>query len=385
MNTKFWPSLQLIAYARVAQGILYTLDLDDLKHKFQIERRGCNYIEEIDEKLSEIVLPTYSEIFSRLTAARRNPEDVINVPLQPQIKKQLRGIVIALGLEVKQWFKSHEFILIGGCNNLRNKLSWLSFGVIDRLQTARNFIHDEDWNIGERFHFACQYCFEDDVQMLWRSMTAQCRRDTVMELPKTSNMWLWMDTLHRNIPRNWEAISNNPRGTNFFVNNLVGIRSYFPNLRNPEMRCHCIRFALNSENAHNYDLYVCISLLNTGEFSFLRTSLRLTEFRTLLKSFLEWPFQIIFLDLVKDFEIRINQEVFNYVVNFILRSKLGPGFQDHMYVEIFVPFWNSFSAMYGRRIQTNTELYCLVRCVLKHSKDYDVRPYRHMLNMYFSE
>ncbi|GFR21504.1 uncharacterized protein TNCT_604381 [Trichonephila clavata] len=170
MRVKFWLSLELIAHARIAQGILYTFDLEHLKRTFMEEEPGDEeYVTLIAKKISKIVLPTYCAIFSRLTAARRNPEDVIMVHLPPEVKKQLRGIVIALGLEISQWFESHRFIVIGDNHDLRNKLSWFSFGVIDRLETARNFIHDEDWDVRERFHLACKYCFEDDVQMLWRN------------------------------------------------------------------------------------------------------------------------------------------------------------------------------------------------------------------------
>ncbi|GFY74970.1 uncharacterized protein TNIN_220761 [Trichonephila inaurata madagascariensis] len=102
MNIKFWPSLELIAHARIAQGILYTFDLEILKHTFLI----TEYIQPIAKKISEIVLPTYCATFSRLTAARRNPEDSIIVHLPPELQKQLTDIVIALGLEIHNGSKA---------------------------------------------------------------------------------------------------------------------------------------------------------------------------------------------------------------------------------------------------------------------------------------
>ncbi|GFX22418.1 uncharacterized protein TNCV_3600501 [Trichonephila clavipes] len=215
MSIKFWPSLELIARARIAQGILYTFDLEDLKRTFLEEKPGdTEYIQQIEKKISEIHLPSYWATFSRLTAARKKTEDVI-VHLPPEAKKLLGGIVIALGLEIKQWFESHRLIVRGDIYNLRNKLSWFSFGVIDRLETARNFIQDEAFNIGDRFHLACKYCFEDDVQMLLRNMTMPYRSYTIMRLPTARSIMLLLETLHRNIPRNWAEISVHGRRTFF--------------------------------------------------------------------------------------------------------------------------------------------------------------------------
>ncbi|GFY63661.1 uncharacterized protein TNIN_314901 [Trichonephila inaurata madagascariensis] len=257
MSIKFWPSLELIAHARIAQGILYTFDLEVLKYTLL----STLYIRPISKKISEIVLPTYCATFLRLTAARRNPEDSIIVHLPPKVQKQLRGIVIALGLEIKLWFQSHRFMGRDNNYNLRNNLIWFSFGVIDRLETARNFIHDEGWDIKKRLRLACKYCFKDDVQMLWRNMSPYYRFHIMINLPFTYNLMSWLDTLHRNIPQNWEEILPDER-SGLFLGNFVGIRSYFPKLRDTELRKQCIRFALEGGVVHQYDLYSCISLLN---------------------------------------------------------------------------------------------------------------------------
>ncbi|GFY53965.1 uncharacterized protein TNIN_126621 [Trichonephila inaurata madagascariensis] len=378
MRIKFWPSLKLIVHARIAQGILYTFDLEDLKRAFL----HTEYIQPIAKKISEIVLPTSCATFSRLTAARRNPEDTIIVHLPPEVQKQLRGIVTALGFEIKQWFQSHRSIMKDDNHNLRNKLSWFSFGVIDRLETARNFIHDEGWDIAERFHFACKYSFEDDVQMLWRNMTIRNRYYTLIKLPRTRNTVLWIETLHRKIPRNWEEISNND-GRSFFPENYVGIRSYFPKLRGLEMRRQCIFFALETGVVHHYDLYSCISLLNTNELNSILERLETREFCEFFKTFLQWPLQFIFLDIVNDFKRNISEDIFYGVVTFILTSELGSGFLDHMYIEIFKPFWNLFPK-YENRIKKNVGLYNIATYVLESSKDYDVRKYLRLLDFYFS-
>ncbi|GFY63153.1 uncharacterized protein TNIN_206891 [Trichonephila inaurata madagascariensis] len=265
--------------------------------------------------------------------------------------------------------------------NLRNNLIWFSFGVIDRLETARNFIHDEGWDIKKRLRLACKYCFKDDVQMLWRNMSPYYRFHIMINLPFTYNLMSWLDTLHRNIPQNWEEILPDER-SGLFLGNFVGIRSYFPKLRDTELRKQCIRFALEGGVVHQYDLYSCISLLNSDELNSIRTRLQTHEFFNYFKCFLQWPFQIIFLDIANYFQKNISEDIFHKVVTFILTRKIGWRCQDHIYVEIFEPFWNLFPIKYKDRIKKKVELYALATYVLESSKDYDVQKYRKLLNSY---
>ncbi|GFY64078.1 uncharacterized protein TNIN_374251 [Trichonephila inaurata madagascariensis] len=192
---------------------------------------------------------------------------------------------------------------------------------------------------------------------------------------------LWLDTLRRNIPRNWEEILPDERFS-FFDGNYMGIRSYFPKLRGTEMRKQCIRFALEGGPVHQYDLYSCLYLLNSDELNSMTTLLETPELYKLFKCFLQWPFQIIFLDIANYFKKNISEDLFYVVVTFISTMKIGLGFQDHMYIEIFKPFWNFFPTKYKDRVKKKVELYALATYVLESSKDYDVEKYR---ELYFSD
>ncbi|GFX85886.1 uncharacterized protein TNCV_2472881 [Trichonephila clavipes] len=249
MTIKFLPTLQLIAYVRIAMGIVYSFDLEHLKRSLLGGLQNTEYIEPIKKKISEIDLTTCYSRLSRLTAARKNTEVKI-VPLPPQVKKKLGGIIFSLGLEIKLWYECHKFIIEHNFNlDLRNKLSWFSFGVIDRLETAQNFIQDEAFDIGDRFHLACKYCFDDDVQRIWRNMSIADRINAMRRIPRTKSIDLYIESLRRKRSRNWTEISRNERHQ-FFLGNCLGIRSYFTKLRFPIVRYQCIFFALGSGMAH---------------------------------------------------------------------------------------------------------------------------------------
>ncbi|GFY77902.1 uncharacterized protein TNIN_375931, partial [Trichonephila inaurata madagascariensis] len=252
-----------------------------------------------------------------------------------------------------------------------------------RLETARNFIYDEGWDIRARFDLACNYSFEDDMQMLWRNMTTIYWNSTLIPFPRDLySMMLWLDTLNRYIPQNWEEILPDER-IGFFRRNYVGIRSYFSKIQGTEIRKQCIRFALEGGEVHQYDLYSCISLLNSDELNSIRTRLKTPEFIYLFECFVQWPFQIIFLDVVNFFQNNISEDIFHDVVTFILTREMESGFQENMYKEIFKIFWNLFSPKYESCIKEEVELYNLATYVLESSKDYDVVKYEHLLNSYF--
>ncbi|GFR14950.1 uncharacterized protein TNCT_227141 [Trichonephila clavata] len=156
---------------------------------------------------------------------------------------------MTLGWEIYKWYECHEKLLQVVDHDLRNKLHWFSFGIIDRLRTARNFIQDVNWNIQERFHLACKYYFEDDVKTSWRNMSTADRSYIMVQLPRTIDIWL--QTLSRNIPLNWREI---PERRNFFRLNILGMRSYFANLRGSESRFAFINYSTKSISCYIEDI-----------------------------------------------------------------------------------------------------------------------------------
>ncbi|GFR14967.1 uncharacterized protein TNCT_227221 [Trichonephila clavata] len=380
MSINFWPSLQFIAYARIAQGILYTFDLEVLKRRFLLG--GLYYtqcMERIEKMVSVVLLPVYPRTVSCLSVERTKFVGVKYLPLPNEIQKKLVGVVMALAMEIKTWFDCHKYIVRDDNLDLRNKVNWFSFGIIDRLQTARIFIQDENLNIRERFHLACTYYFEDYVQMLWRNMSRADRFYARRRLPRSRGLELWLRTLHRKIPLNWEEISRNEM-RHFFRSNTLGMRRYFRNLRGAEMRYQCIHFALDSGNVHHFDLYLCLRLINTGELNAMFTRLQTTEFWELFQCFLQWPFQTIFLDIVNDFQRYINEDLFHALVTLILKYKLPMEWQEYPYVNLFQCFWNLLSTKFEDYVINDKELYVLVEYVLNSSNDFDITEYLNLIN-----
>ncbi|GFY43226.1 uncharacterized protein TNIN_437262 [Trichonephila inaurata madagascariensis] len=260
--------------------------------------------------------------------------------------------------------------------DLRNKLTWLSFGIIDRFKTARNYIQDQDLSIEERFHFACRYYFEDDIQMLWANMSPDERFYAREMFPRTRSVELLMETLVEHVPLNWSRISTLERQS-FFLGNYLGIRSYFTKLIGSDTRYMCILSALQNKSVHHFDLYLCLTRIKANELNAILTRLPISAMCELLKSFLEWPLQIIFEDVVNTFKPHINGQVFRHLIKSLVFDKLRIGLQQNLYVDSLDSFWNPVSALYKNHLKQE-ELYSFVRDALESSHSLDVKDYMHL-------
>ncbi|GFT94139.1 hypothetical protein NPIL_227051 [Nephila pilipes] len=88
MDARFWPPLQLLAYARAALGILYTFDSKSLVSI------SCD-TEQVKEKVSTIRIPVFESRFSPIASEPTNCTDHQNyLPLPAKIQTKLVHITL---------------------------------------------------------------------------------------------------------------------------------------------------------------------------------------------------------------------------------------------------------------------------------------------------
>lgn len=373
MVISFWPPLQLIAYARVAHGILYTFDLEIMKSNIFKDRylQRRDFIQKIEQKVSVIILSS---------------EEVKHTFLSCEIQTQLVSTVMVLRSEIKKWFECHSYILHDDDLDLRNRLAWFSFGIIDRFNTARNFIQDENMCIDERFHLACKYYFEDEARILWACMSKEDKFYFKKYIPKTMSMDLWFKILNRNTEIDWNKLPLHGRLTrNFFYRNYLGIRYYFGKFSGCPKRYLCVFNAIQSESVHHFDLYSCLSQFNLDELNTIFNCLLSSQTCKVFETFLNWPFQIIFLDVVNTFRQHINEEIFCELIICILFGKIARGLQDHRYLELLQCFWYTASENFKQYVKEDEQLYAVVRYVLENFDSFDMTEYLELIKVYVEE
>ncbi|GFT16865.1 uncharacterized protein NPIL_184971 [Nephila pilipes] len=307
MDVCFWANLQLLAYARVAKGILYTFYSDTLAYNYDVEQ--------VKEKVSTIRISVFQSSFKRNTSEPTKSTNHQNYqPLPTKIETKLVYITFELWLEICNWCLINKDSLLISENNfdIRNILSWRSTGVIDRIETARGLIRNETLNIVHRFLFACEYYFEEDAQKLWTNLLECDRLEFRMKWQNNEDYQHWLIALENRTALDWEQITLNARGVRFFINNRKGIPYILTRLQDRGIRYQCIASCLDMVKIviSPFDLYFCLSQLNAKELNNVFRNLPKHLMHIVFESFLHWSLQIIFLDMVKCLKTHVNGEIF---------------------------------------------------------------------------
>ncbi|GFU09021.1 uncharacterized protein NPIL_461991 [Nephila pilipes] len=364
MNVSFWPPLQLLVNARIAREILYTFDSETLAN-------GDFYNDQLKEKVSRIRLSVRPYVCSTCTNSTEHQK---LLPLPTNIQTKLVYVALEIGLEIEKWFINHEGFLESRTNFIvRNILSWRSTGIIDRLETARGLIRNENLHIIYRFLFACEYYFEEDAQKLWTKMPEYYRIKYRMKWQR-EDMRHWLNALDNRTALDWEQISLNITGELFFISNAMGIPYFFPRLQGREIRYECILSGLElvKGSLRPFDLYICLHQLSADELNDVFTRLPKQILHIVFESFLNWPLQIMFLDVTDSFKTHIDGEIFLSLIC-VLLDILECGYEEYEYVDLLKSFWEAFSSQYSSFIEKNEILNKIVNYVLNAPLPFNVQ------------
>ncbi|GFT16858.1 uncharacterized protein NPIL_184921 [Nephila pilipes] len=361
MDVRFWPPLQLLAYARAALGILYTFDSETLVSK-------CYDMGEVKEKVSTIRIPVFDSSFSNIAYEPTNSTDHQNYhPLPNKMGNKLVHLTFELWLEIGDWYLENEdeLLISDTYFDVRNILSWRSTGVIDGIETARGLIRNEALNIMHRFLFACEYYFEEDAQKLWTNMLECDRLEFRMKWQNHEDKRHWLSALENRTALDWEQITLNARDDEFFITNRKGIAYFWTRLQDQEIRYNCIVCCLEIviRILSPLDLYFFLFQLKADELNDVFTRLPKYLLHNAFESFLYWPLQIIFLDMVNSLKPYINGEIF-CSLTCVLLDKLESRWQDYDYVDLLKNFWNLLSSQYGSFVEKQKILDKIVKYVL---------------------
>ncbi|GFY46003.1 uncharacterized protein TNIN_327441 [Trichonephila inaurata madagascariensis] len=96
---------------------------------------------------------------------------VSSFPLPESIQKEVMALVRLIVLEVDKWLEDHARIPMS-ITSSHIRFHWTQDAKIDRVKTAKAMIANNGIDVKDRFLLACQYCFEDDVVLLWGMLSA---------------------------------------------------------------------------------------------------------------------------------------------------------------------------------------------------------------------
>ncbi|GFU10580.1 uncharacterized protein NPIL_219471, partial [Nephila pilipes] len=333
---RFWPSLQLIAHVRIAKGVLRILEFKNVLPDFLLHNASDN-LQNMHQILSSLILPKVLE-------------------------NRTMGIIEALCKEIESWCYCHCLFLIGVNLDYWDRIQWYSHGNINRLETVRAFIQDENINSRERFNLACAYYLDVDVRNLWEKMSLGCKNYFIIQNTEYRRSIYWLFPVLSGIPLDWSQISETIEfddfsvydSRNFFYRNNCGLFQIFPKLKNAEARFRSILNCMLSNQLNPFDLYLCLFRMEDRELYELFNRLFFLQRLVIFRYFLSWPLQGFFLDILERFGSKTSKMFYLELFNFILRDKFKTEWFDHDYVDLVKEMWTSISPKIKSEIEKDT-------------------------------
>ncbi|GFW02594.1 uncharacterized protein TNCV_2456091 [Trichonephila clavipes] len=234
---------------------------------------------------------------------------VSSFPLPQSIQKEVRLIVI----QVDKWLEDHARIPMS-ITSSHIRFHWTQDAKIDRVKTAKAMIANNVIDVKDRFLVACQYCFEDDVVLLWGMLSAP--QQIVFQEVRFGIARFWTHWIRGVSPLDWEGIARTSECNPF------GLRSFFPRLSEAE-RFHWLLIAVRRRGIEYNELQFCLPKLNRYQQTELMKECPLQ----ILEMFLEWPVQGELVDVVDLLWPYLSVNQFHDLLHLILTQKIIPASQ----------------------------------------------------------
>ncbi|XP_055925890.1 uncharacterized protein LOC129957557 [Argiope bruennichi] len=111
-------------------------------------------------------------------------DKVSKLVLPQSLKQRMLLLVSPMGLEILKWMKWFcivEFFdkwNLVDCSDIQilKQLSWSSTGAIDYQKTAEGLVHVSALDVVIRYKLACLYCLVDHIPVLWRKLPEETQR-----------------------------------------------------------------------------------------------------------------------------------------------------------------------------------------------------------------
>ncbi|GFT69461.1 uncharacterized protein NPIL_618221 [Nephila pilipes] len=253
------------------------------------------------------------------------------------------GIFSSLCNELEKWCVCHEKFFIGTDFDYVNTIHWYSHGTINRLETARAFIQDENIDIIQRFHLAVTYYFEEDVRTLWGKIPIEYQTFLQKCIYLNKTWMVWLNAINTGTPLDWTQITRIVEDDKFSSTNALGLLRVFPKLVSPEARFQSLAVATRGEQSHPFDLYLCLIQMEDDELRYALHRFSEEEKYLLMESFLRWPLQSVFQYVVEFFRNFISISIYYKLFRFILCDKFDTQGFDHDYFDLLKAFWAPIS------------------------------------------
>ncbi|KAF8797050.1 uncharacterized protein LOC129981803 [Argiope bruennichi] len=362
----FLPSLEHIAAVKVA----LTVYNDDIAH----------FLGEFIETYKYDPDNSFS-ISKRQEERIRERKKEIRIKLLTQLPESLVDRVVhilqPIVAEVHFWVRDHyDIIKHIQKRHITNNLCWKSEGTIDRIKTSKLLIQNANVNGELRFALAFAYFYEQDIySQMFQSLTEK-ERERIYRNDSDLDVGFWMRWDRERGSSSW---TYNAEDFEFdyweevitllnYRCRRVRISSFYSDL-NDRYDKRRILHSLWPHLSYVDDLRVCYYLSDKSErdkiFHNPRSPFE-SKTKDLLCSYIDWPLQTIFLDVVNQMWDRLTPECFEHFLSYIVHQKLSKSMEDFDYLKLFKDLWNRIPDNYKEQFDMETVIFS--RALLRYDR-----------------
>ncbi|GFS68009.1 uncharacterized protein NPIL_193601 [Nephila pilipes] len=160
----------------------------------------------------------------------------------------------------------------------------------------------------------------------------------------------WINALQKNTPFDWNAISLSLTSMNIvkdtssssFYMDFLGVLQLLPKL-NRNSRVRNIVDSIGKRELHPFDFYLCLSQMDDHQLDLMFSYLLMEQRLCVCKSFLHWPLQVLFLDILAKLSRSMSEIFYLELFQIILNEKVNTEWFDYNYVDLVKQIWSSLS------------------------------------------
>ncbi|RDD35197.1 hypothetical protein Wcon_00664 [Wolbachia endosymbiont of Cylisticus convexus] len=290
-------------------------------------------------------------------------EKIPGLLLPGPLEKKVLNFIKPIGLEILKWREYHDQNSYLGID-LPNELCWTSQGTVDQKKTAEVLIKDENLDITIRYRLACIYCLEDDIRELWNKIPENRRKSFYSEedprkVRQQELVVLWtydikgeVNKLDNMIERRWQskcspyqyafeyaAVGGNKAAAEYFLQKLTSREREESLVRSAgyvaNRRCNSSRNRTDLPKECYADV-LCFLLSQMDKEQ--EAEVFKGYPRKVLKCFLDWPWQNLFMETANRMWDFLSEEDYNYFLRETV-DKVIEGHKDYDYQKLFGELW----------------------------------------------
>ncbi|XP_055924949.1 uncharacterized protein LOC129956925 [Argiope bruennichi] len=266
------------------------------------------------------------------------------------LKKRLMRVIRPIGLEIFKWirYSCESLYLIYQLRyfSIRTlkQLHWTSAGAIDYQKTAGALISLNIFDVVKNYKLACEYCLVDELPHLWRKLNARDQKEFCEEenfwrndVAYLEHYWSYFlkgeeSKLYSSFSWNFMDFNQIAFETSVRTGNKVATKYFFPKLNNEERNASLFYAFTNAvrRSGKTNDipkempevlLYLFSQMSPEQQMQVLKE-----HTRGVLRFFLDWPLQDLYLDIADITRAFLSEESFYDLLHDTIEDAIDSGY-----------------------------------------------------------